>query len=806
MKGRRKQKQTYDSVCEYIQRDFCELSPPQMQQVVDELDDYEDRLGAARYYYTLRGWKTLLLPNAAKRPLKKSGAYENLITNAKKVYKEHAPANEQGRKQGAMRGKDYNLAVACGPDSASLIDIDVKGGRNGFITLNELEAKHGPLSGWFKASTPSGGGHFWKEGDPQFRATVGSSLSGLGDGIDTRGATKGGKSNSHGVVYPSVTTEGTYCWLESSAPELTDIEDWVLDKLARKSRLTEAIGRGNEYVESGDLDSFDLQDFLSALDAINPDDCEYDQWLGVGFACADAESRAPKRYANSGLEWWDKWSAKGERYEADECWKRWDGIDAGGGVTVATVFWLAREHGWKSDLKEKVLSLNEQYAFITDNNQVADLQMAPDYAVMQLSEFRNLMRNQGAKIADKWIESEGRQTVRALGYLPGGSRIYEDSFSGVQLYNRFSLPEIPYTEAIGEINIFLDHTRLLFARPEDMELFLDWLAVTVFRPRERIQFTPLLIAEKHGVGRGWVAKLLERLLGPDNCKQTEMDILAGQSNAGQYHDYLHESLIVTVHETKLDGKAHYTVDHHIRDKLTNDRFQLNLKYGRNAMYWIYCNFLLFSNHTMAMTIPQDDRRIWVVKSGHTPTAADAPYYERLYNALGNPEFISQVFSFLQRRNWKTFNVGMRAPMTPEKQVMIDGGQGTVEQAMSDFIGDPTTGDCFVPADLLSAVRERYSQLNGCSEDGWSDSAFNRIKQAKFVRWQGPDRSTRKKLKYPARGLMQVVWIVRNPENWLYAEADAIRQELDLVTGLLHGLPSDVTDISEAFRRRERDED
>ncbi len=55
---------------------------------------------------------------------------------------------------------DANIGLACGPTSGVLaLDIDRKGGKDGYADLLELEAEFGPLPATVGSRTPSGGGH-----------------------------------------------------------------------------------------------------------------------------------------------------------------------------------------------------------------------------------------------------------------------------------------------------------------------------------------------------------------------------------------------------------------------------------------------------------------------------------------------------------------------------------------------------------------------------------------------------------------------------------------------------------------------
>ena len=83
----------------------------------------------------------------------------------------------------------------------------------------------------------------------------------------------------------------------------------------------------------------DLAQVRDALKPLDPD-ADYNHWVQVGMAL--------KPYGPEGLEVWDAWSATGGKYRQGEPAERWASFKREeGGVTLGTVFHLAREAGWQ---------------------------------------------------------------------------------------------------------------------------------------------------------------------------------------------------------------------------------------------------------------------------------------------------------------------------------------------------------------------------------------------------------------------------------------------------------------------------
>lgn len=82
-----------------------------------------------------------------------------------------------------------------------------------------------------------------------------------------------------------------------------------------------------------------------ALHAIPCTGLEYRDWLQIGQALHAAEAEGK---LDDGQALWDQWSATDpERYDQRGIERRWRGFRAGGGVSLGTLYHMARQHGWQ---------------------------------------------------------------------------------------------------------------------------------------------------------------------------------------------------------------------------------------------------------------------------------------------------------------------------------------------------------------------------------------------------------------------------------------------------------------------------
>lgn len=93
------------------------------------------------------------------------------------------------------------------------------------------------------------------------------------------------------------------------------------------------------HVSTGDK----LHDALAYVSA----ECGYEDWLRVGMALHS-------ELGDGGLSVWDSWSARSAKYPGNrEVASHWRSFRAGGGITIATVYALAKQAGWKPPARER---------------------------------------------------------------------------------------------------------------------------------------------------------------------------------------------------------------------------------------------------------------------------------------------------------------------------------------------------------------------------------------------------------------------------------------------------------------------
>lgn len=87
--------------------------------------------------------------------------------------------------------------------------------------------------------------------------------------------------------------------------------------------------------------SEEMQRARDALTHIVLHDTQHDEWRDIGFALQQG-------FGDAGFSLWDEWSSTQYDYDGtEELRRRWNSFDNNKGITLATLFYMANQHGYK---------------------------------------------------------------------------------------------------------------------------------------------------------------------------------------------------------------------------------------------------------------------------------------------------------------------------------------------------------------------------------------------------------------------------------------------------------------------------
>lgn len=448
---------------------------------------------------------------------------------------------------------------------------------------------------------------------------------------------------------------------------------------------------------------------------------DYETWCTVGMALWHEYNGS-----TDGLELWREWSSNSVKFDNSAIDNKWSSFKPDVGravVTCATIIKMANEireenRPFKPEEipDDPLTAFLDRYCYVSSGDLVADLMESHEVSVCRLNEFKNYHANakvpvpaptasepdrvKPVPVATVWLTHESRLSAKGLGYSPGKPRLYRDE-EGAARINTFRLPPHEQISGDGLLQPFFDHMAYILPIEKEREWFIDWLAFNVQFPHERSKVTPLHVSAVHGTGRGWIVKLLSSLLGAWNAQSTDVGTLTKE---GAFTGFLNNSLVCTVDEV-YEPSTRFSINDRVRNLLTEDRLQVNVKYGSQCTQRVYTNFFLMSNHTTdAMVLTPEDRRINVL-TGADYYKPDG-YYDELYKWLKNPRAIAQCYRWLMRRH-VSFKGFQRSMDTPARRAMIEASQTDTESVFRDFINTPPA-----PVMLLKDIKAQIMERIG----------------------------------------------------------------------------------------------
>lgn len=329
----------------------------------------------------------------------------------------------------------------------------------------------------------------------------------------------------------------------------------------------------------------------------------------------------------------------------------------------------------------------ERFVFIKDGSQVAPIERPQ--SVLALADFRNTMaaskhwieedgKKKGLSAVRCWLESPGRMEADALTFRAGGARITPEPGSGkaaLNLWADFARPTAP-ADWHQRAALFVDHVEWLWG--SDAPAFLDWLAHIEQHPGVLPHYGWVHISREHGKGRNWISSALTRIWS--GYVAASLDLIPILD--GGFNGRISRKLLAIVDEINEGGSGSYRHAQKLRQIVTEEQRDINPKYGRQRVEYNSCRWLMFSNHTGALPLTEDDRRFWIV--AHEGAPKDGAYYTRLYRALSDPMFITSVAEFLRCRDLSKFKPGGRPPMNRAKVELIAFGRSDEDEALKEL--------------------------------------------------------------------------------------------------------------------------
>lgn len=540
-----------------------------------------------------------------------------------------------------------------------VIDVDPRNFEDvweGVDPFSELVLQLGlDPTDWPRVETGGGGSHYYLKKPED--ASVFDSLADF-PGVEFK--TYGRQVVAPGSVHPE--TGRVYVWdqLEDDPSAAASAPDALLKAIGRVAQK-EAIG-GGEYETS---------EVATMLEALDPEDfSEHDRWLEVMMACHHASGgRAKAEF----IEWSTRDPAYAE--ESDRISTRWDSLSNENGrakVTVRTLYKLLGEIG-REDVIPRVVANDdfdddptpaspfEDWVWVADPSRFIRRSDLKKYKPEQWKSLYAGLKPDGDVLNAVWKGNVPVRKFETLVYLPEAPEVISDG-----CYNLWRPSGVEARE--GDVAWFGEHMSYMFPDRSERDLVLDYLALLVQQPAEKIHFA-LLIRGEQGSGKSAIGELMRRIIGDRNVVKPSNDEVTGRFTVWQ-----EGAQLAIIEELMTLGRLE--VANRLKPVVTEPTLRIEEKYGTPYSIPNHLNLLCFTNHRDALRIENGDRRWLVVFS--PAKSRDQDYYDRLFERIASVDGPAGVKHWLGQRQID-LNPKGRAPQTAAKEEMRRLSMGEVEE-------------------------------------------------------------------------------------------------------------------------------
>lgn len=366
-----------------------------------------------------------------------------------------------------------------------------------------------------------------------------------------------------------------------------------------------------------------IDELREMVDAIDPD-AHHDEWIKVGMALHHETDGG-----DEGLELWDEWSSRGDKYREGECGRRW-GTFANDGKVPVTGAYLKRQTAVAESeavTEERLPAMLRNWAFVQVEGaaRVIREDLPSHHLVLyRLEDLKKEHQNclvldfSGEKpkrqnLVDKWLEDPDRRTYAAgLAFAPDS-----DVLGRYNLWRGWS-----YEASEGDVGPWLDFiTNVIACGDEDHANYIvAWCAQMVQEPMSKLGVA-LVLRGRKGTGKTKFGELLGGL-----CKPHHKIVARSEHVTGHFNKHLEDTLLLQADEAFWAGAK--GSEGALKDLITNPEITIERKGVDAYSAPNYTRVLFTSNEEWVVPASLDERR-FAVFDVSTTRQQDSAYFAAL---------------------------------------------------------------------------------------------------------------------------------------------------------------------------------
>ena len=297
------------------------------------------------------------------------------------------------------------------------------------------------------------------------------------------------------------------------------------------------------------------------------------------------------------------------------------------------------------------LSTNEEY-----DKSAIDFKYARLFKKLTPSLF--IKKNARRKVVEDWIYDPKN-------YNPKERLVKQEK----KLYLNSFIPGDLVAEP-GDIELWdhlLDH--IFNDQSKYKEHFLNWLAYQLQNPGEKIRHACIMVTTQFQVGKGSMWRAIKLMFGSHNAREIDVGQALDKSKG-----YLTNSQIVLIDEMQSAGKfdEKMALLNNLKRIITEENISSRALYIDYKIIKSCTNYLLFTNHKDALSLPPNEVRYWVYISEQS--RLNDAFYADYHKWLDNGGAKAILHSLLTREISDDFVPKGIAPDTPFRSLMQKGGE------------------------------------------------------------------------------------------------------------------------------------
>lgn len=313
---------------------------------------------------------------------------------------------------------------------------------------------------------------------------------------------------------------------------------------------------------------------------------------------------------------------------------------------------------------------------------------------------------------DGWLNHERRVVVQGIRMRPDMPRptFEESSKTYVNCYD----PPLHLNGDRGDVELGLEFFEHLLPHKDEREWFLDWLAFKIRYPHIPGPAVVMVAHQTFGTGRGTLGVLIGKLFGEGYVRNINFAAFTGRTYQSQYNEWQADALMVLVNESSevQDGSTYQTKRNtyeHLKEiiEVRPTVREIMVKGRANYRALSSTSFLIFTNHSDALPIPEHDRRICVVRNGGTKTLN---WWSDINEWIEHKANVTALYDWLRQRDISQYSPFATPPVFPGKRAMIEEAKSDFDRAFELAMQD-LSGVAFTLGQIDAAVRKAFSDYD-----------------------------------------------------------------------------------------------